>query len=164
VSKDSGYSVTLTQAGKAITAHLDRADSSMSKAADHLDSATYTIQTAREECKDTKVSFTKWLKDMGIGKTRAYELLQIVDGKCTRDELLAKKAGAMRKYQARLKEKAAKSEASTSSEPETEPEADPKLDIADLIDFVMEAVKQKNGREIIANELAAICVEFGINH
>ena len=165
--KTTEWTPALRNAGKAIAAHIERADKSLGKYVDHMDSAGQHLLTARDTCKEEKRSFTRFLKDHGIGKTRAYQILAVADGTMTKEELLEKNAKAQREYQKKLKEKADKADKAEKAEPapERSEDVDDTFDLKDFMAMAKDVYDRNDKAEFmkwLQNEIKDTCHCFGV--
>ncbi|TMJ91110.1 MAG: hypothetical protein E6G76_03995, partial [Alphaproteobacteria bacterium] len=66
-----------------IKAHIARGDKAKDKAEQHYIAAGQYLKELKDDCPDQKTFLEKVEKEVGIGKSRTYELLQIGDGSKT---------------------------------------------------------------------------------
>lgn len=91
----------LSQAKEA-RVRLDKYEKADTQANNHLTSCAMVLKDLKENCK-TQKQFLALTKQVGIGKSRTYELLQIAEGKETAESLRKKKADAQAQTRAKAK-------------------------------------------------------------
>jgi|SRR5262245_28619158 len=84
---------------KTIKAHIARGDKAKDKAEQHYIAAGQYLKQLKDDCPDQKTFLEKVEKEIGIGKSRAYELIQIGDGRKTLDEIRADTAKRVAKHE-----------------------------------------------------------------
>jgi hypothetical protein len=78
-----GTSLTVTDAIRQIKAHIQQGDKAKDKADQHYHSAGLLLKELRENC-SSKAAWERLIKDRcGIGRSRAYELIAIAEGRKT---------------------------------------------------------------------------------
>jgi hypothetical protein len=70
-----------------IKAHIARGDKAKDKAEQHYIAAGQYLKQLKDDCPDQKVFLEKVEREIGIGKSRAYELIQIGDGRKTIEQV-----------------------------------------------------------------------------
>jgi hypothetical protein len=88
---------------KAIRAHVAKGDSATDKAEQHYVSAGLHLKTLKEQHRGNWAEWEVLLKDkVGIGKSRASELMQIADGKKTVEQVRSATAKRVAKHSAEI--------------------------------------------------------------
>jgi hypothetical protein len=95
--------MTESQLIKTIKAHIEKGDKAKDKAEQHYISAGQHLKQSKDDCPDQKTFLEKVEKEIGIGKSRTYELLQIGDGRKTVAEVRADTAKRTADTKDRLK-------------------------------------------------------------
>src|SRR5262249_57411357 len=111
-----GGSMNESELIRHIKAHIKAGDKAKCKAEDHYIAAGQYLKQLKDDCPDQKTFLEKVEKEIGIGKSRTYELMQIGDGRKTVDEVRADTAKRTANAKAGLK-------LSASSGQKAEPEA-----------------------------------------
>ena len=83
----------------AIKAHIAKGDKAKDKAEQHYIAAGQYLKQLKDDCPDQQTFLEKVEKEIGIGKSRAYELLQIGDGRKTVEEIRADTAKRVAKHE-----------------------------------------------------------------
>src|SRR5262249_52533844 len=114
----TAITVTLSQTAliSRIKAHIAKGDKAKDKAEQHYIAAGQYLKQLKDDCPDQKTFLEKVEKEIGIGKSRTYELMQIGDGRKTVEEVRADTAKRTANAKAGLK-------LSASSGQKAEPEA-----------------------------------------
>jgi hypothetical protein len=92
-----------SQLVRAIKAHIEKGDKAKDKAEQHYIAAGQYLKQLKDDCPDQKTFLEKVEKEIGIGKSRTYELLQIGDGRKTVAEVRADTAQRTADTKDRLK-------------------------------------------------------------
>jgi hypothetical protein len=93
--------MTEDQLIKAIKAHVEKGDQAKGKSEQHYASAGQYLKTLRKDS-SSKAAWEKLVKNRcGIGTSRAYELIQIADGRKTVADVRLAKAESVRKLRSR---------------------------------------------------------------
>ena len=91
----------VTQLTREIKVRIVKGEQAQSKANDHFIAAGLLIKELKEFHGGKTAEWEALLKDKcGIGKSRAYELMKIADGRTTVEEVRAEKAESVRKVRA----------------------------------------------------------------
>jgi hypothetical protein len=85
VSRPHGAHLNETQLVKTIKAHIVRGDQAKDKAEQHYIAAGQYLKTLKETCSDQAAFLAIVQEEIGLGKSRTYELLQIADGRPLKD-------------------------------------------------------------------------------
>ena len=83
----------------AIKAHIAKGDKAKDKAEQHYIAAGQYLKQLKDDCPDQQTFLEKVEKEIGIGKSRTYELLQIGDGRKTVAEVRADTATRVAKHE-----------------------------------------------------------------
>src|SRR5262249_1827028 len=94
-----GGGVNESQLVRAIKAHIERGDKAAEKSEQHYIAAGQYLKQLKDNCPDQRTFLEKVEKEIGIGKSRTYELLQIGDGRKTVAELRADTAKRVAKHE-----------------------------------------------------------------
>jgi hypothetical protein len=89
----------LATRGRGILKVLAQADKAAYDYEVKTQTAAAMVVEAKAMCEEYKFAFTKFTKTIGLGKSRAYELLAIAEGRKTLDEVRAATAARQRKLQ-----------------------------------------------------------------
>jgi hypothetical protein len=96
----------------------EKAEHATKKAEEHYKSAGQHLLTLKAEHKGNTAEWEQLLKEKcGIGKSRAYELIRIANGKTTVEEIRADKAESVRKVRAAIPLRSGKTEVTVTDEP-----------------------------------------------
>ena len=101
-----------------VKVRLEKGDKLMGQAEGHYMAAGLRLKEAQSRCKAEGIKFLEWLKANEIGKTKAYEVLAIADGRKTEKE--AKEANKERQAKHRDKNKKARAAAEDAMEDDDE--------------------------------------------
>jgi hypothetical protein len=93
-----GTSLTVTDAVRRIKAHIQQGDKAKDKANQHYHSAGILLKELRENCSNKSAWEALIRSKCGIGPSRAYELIQIADGRKTTEALRLGTAARVRKH------------------------------------------------------------------
>jgi len=96
--------VPIDTLGKEIKARIEAGDKAMGKAEDHYLAAGLQLAEARRRVADDGGSFRAFLDNHGIGRSRAYDILAVTDGRKTFDGIRAKAAERAAKHAATNRE------------------------------------------------------------
>src|SRR5262249_53481599 len=88
---------------RTIKAHIAKGDKAKDKAEQHYIAAGQYLKQLKDDCPDQKTFLEKVEREIGIGKSRTYELLQIGDGRKTVTKVRADTAKRTADTKARLK-------------------------------------------------------------
>jgi ClpX C4-type zinc finger protein len=77
------------QRWKLVRAHIAKGDKAKDKAEQHYIAAGQYLKQLKADCPDQKIFLEKVEREIGIGKSRTYELLQIGDGRKTVEQIRA---------------------------------------------------------------------------
>src|SRR5262249_2338127 len=94
-----GGSMNESELIRHIKAHIKAGDKAKCKAEDHYIAAGQYLKQLKDDCPDQKTFLEKVEKEIGIGKSRTYELMQIGDGRKTVDEVRADTAKRVAKHE-----------------------------------------------------------------
>lgn len=168
----------LATRGKGILKVLAQADKAAYDYEVKTQTAAAMVVEAKAMCEEYKFAFTKFTKTIGLGKSRAYELLAIAEGRKTLDEVRAATAARQKKLQ-----EARKRAAEASQEAEEGDDEDAKggstraaskapkrgsVGVLDIEDFVAEAgeVIERKGKSEFLNwlhdNMVNICRDHGL--
>ena len=92
--------LSLPMLGATIKAHIEKGDYALNKADEHYRSAGCLLKEARDRLKKEGSPFTAFLVTHSIGRSRAYELIEIADGRKTLENVRERKATSMRRSRA----------------------------------------------------------------
>jgi len=96
--------VPIDTLGQEIKARIEAGDKAMGKAEDHYLAAGLQLAEARRRVADDGGSFRAFLDNHGIGRSRAYDILAVTDGRKTFDGIRAKAAERAAKHAAANRE------------------------------------------------------------
>ena len=88
-----------TQLVRTIKAHIAKGDKAKDKAEQHYIAAGQYLKQLKDDCPDQQTFLEKVEKEIGIGKSRTYELIQIGDGRKTVAEVRADTAKRVAKHE-----------------------------------------------------------------
>src|SRR5262249_51321515 len=94
-----GGSMNESELIRHIKAHIKAGDKAKGKAEDHYIAAGQYLKQLKDDCPDQKAFLEKVEKEIGIGKSRTYELLKIGDGRKTVEETRADTAKRVAKHE-----------------------------------------------------------------
>ncbi|GHE49985.1 hypothetical protein GCM10019059_06570 [Camelimonas fluminis] len=96
--------VPIDTLGQEIKARIEAGDKAMGKAEDHYLAAGLQLAEARRRVAGDGGSFRAFLDNHGIGRSRAYDILAVTDGRKTFDGIRAKAAERAAKHAATNRE------------------------------------------------------------
>lgn len=140
---------------KECKARVDKGDANLAKAKDFYDSAAHILREVQSRMvsgEKYKGGFTGWLKTAGIGRTKAYEVLAIADGKKTLAEV---REGGKKRQE---KHRKANKEAREAATPKPDRKKSQQEKLADQVYDIMQSLDINECKEILelARDLAGL--------
>jgi hypothetical protein len=90
---------TEAQLVRTIKVHIEKGDKAKDKAEQHYIAAGQYLKQLKDDCPDQQTFLEKVEKEIGLGKSRTYELLQIGDGRKTVAEIRADTAKRVARHE-----------------------------------------------------------------